>query len=216
MMKISDAVREILESSEVALTAFSEGYLNLSAYAKSIRKEVGEKTKKPVTTGSIVVTLSRMRRKTHAKVRLVPKVEIEDIAVKSGLCEITFHKTPEHMRRIKFLLQDEDLRASEFLTITQGVGEITVIALETAQKKVIQFFKPHKPKAMIGDLVSISVRFSEIYIWVPNITYALVRQFALARLNIVEIISTYTELTFIVHQKDLEPAFLILQKMTKS
>ena len=83
------------------------------------------------------------------------------------------------------------------------------------RKKILAVFKPQKPKALITDLVSITVRFDDVYIWIPNVTYALVRQFALSRINIVEIISTYTELTFMVRQNDLERAFAILQKMAR-
>ncbi len=62
MIKISGVVRGILFSSEVALSAFNDGYLNLSAYAKAIRKDVEARAKTPVPVGSIVVLLSRLKK----------------------------------------------------------------------------------------------------------------------------------------------------------
>lgn len=216
MIKISNVVREILYSSEIALSAFNDGYLNLSGYAKAIRKEVETRTKKPVRVGSIVVALSRLKKttgKTGKRKPLLPEVAIEDLSVKSGLVEVAFDRTAGNLARLRELYRDSRINASDFFMVTQGTGEITIVALETALPHIINVTRPAKPKAMIRNLVGLTARFDERYLAIPNVIFVFVRQLALKHINIVEIVSTYTELTFIIDEKDLQEAFLALNEL---
>ncbi len=216
MIKISDVVRDILYSSEVALSAFNDGYLNFSAYAASIRKEVETRAKKPVRIGSIVVALSRMKNsagKNTKRKPLIPEVNIEDLSVKSGLVEVAFDRTRENLARLRELYRDPAINAGDFFMVTQGTGEITIVALETALPHIIHVARPAKPKAVIKNLVGLTARFDPKYLAIPNVIFAFVRRLSLKRINIAEIVSTYTELTFIIDQKDLQEAFLALNEL---
>ena len=219
MIKISDVVQEVLYSSEVALSAFYEGFLNLSAYAKLIRKEVETRTKKPVRIGSIVVALSRLKKstaKTGRRKPLLPETEIEDLSVKSGLVEVVFDRTRENLARLREFYRDPRINTSDFFMVTQGTGEITIVALEQAFPHIIHIARPARPKATIKNLVGLTARFDEKYLVIPNVVFAFVRRLALKHINIVEVVSTYTELTFIIDQKDLQEAFLALNELFKS
>lgn len=216
MIKISDAAREILYSSEVALSAFNDGYLNLSAYAKTIRREIEARTKKSVQTGSIVVALSRMRKSAGKQDRrkpLTPDIAIDDLSVKSGLVEATFDRTSGNLARLRELYRDPAINASDFFMVTQGTGEITIIALGTALPHIIRVMRPARPKTTIKNLVGLTARFDEKYLAIPNVIFTFVRRLALKRINIAEIVSTYTELSFIIDQKDLQEAFLALNEL---
>ncbi|MFO0971208.1 MAG: hypothetical protein U0520_02540 [Candidatus Saccharimonadales bacterium] len=41
----------------------------------------------------------------------------------------------------------------------------------------------------------------------PNQFYTIIKQFAIRRINIVEFVTTFTELSFILNEKDLKQAF---------
>lgn len=212
MIKVSDIVRDILYASEVALSAFNEGFLNYTAYAKTIRKETESRAKKPVRIGSIVVALSRMKKSAGRRSMLLPDVEIEDLSVKSGLVEATFERTAGNLARLRELWRDPRINAGDFFMVTQGAGEITIVALETALPHILAVARPAKPKAVVKNLVGLTARFDEKYIAIPNAIFTFVRRLALKHINIVEIVSTYTELTFILDQKDLQEAFLALNE----
>ncbi len=219
MIKISTVVQDVLYSSEVALSAFHDGYLNLSAYAKTIRREVEARAKKPVRIGSIVVALSRMDKtqKTREKRKiLLPEVRIEDLSVKSGLAEVTYERTAANIARLRELYRDPAINASDFFMVTQGAGEITIVALETTLPHIMTAARPARPKSTVRNLVGLTARFNERYIKIPNVVFVFVRHLALKHINIVEIVSTYTELTFIIDQRDLQEAFLTLNELFKS
>jgi len=213
MIKVSDVVRDMTLSSEIALSALTDGYLNLSAFAKLIKPEVERRARKQVSTGSIVVALSRLSGSLKAQEPLVPQVELENLSVKSGLVEITFDKTRENRDRLEQLFQDKSFAAGDFFTLTHGIGELSIVVPEPLKNAVLAIYKDQKPKLILGNLASLTVRFDERYLLIPNVIFALLRPLALNRVDVVEIVSTFTELTFLLNQRDLNSAFVTINQV---
>ncbi len=207
MIKVSDCVKEIIESSETALNAINLGILNYSAYAEKIHKEVEAMAKKEVQFGTIVVALSRLASSYKKQHTILPKIVIDNLSIKAPLIEFTLIKNKRNLELLR-QLYDED-----FLTITSGVSEITIIASEAQRETISKAFNKKDVIAIISNLVALSVKFNQAYVYEPNLIYAILRTLALKRINIIEIISTYTELTFIVEEKDMEKAFVRLNQV---
>lgn len=216
MIKIADSVRGMVYESEIALTALANGYLNLSAYAKSIQQDVEQTAKKPVKIGSIVAALSRLAHTLQQQPPLLPYVHIENLSVKSGLVEITLNKTTENRNLMQSLNRDPLFASADFFTVTQGMHEISLVVPRELSGRVRACFRGQKPKLILDHLAALTVRFGEEYIRVPNVTYALVRHFAIRRINIVEIVSTFTELTFILAEDDLDTSFSMMHQLTRA
>jgi hypothetical protein len=212
MLKVTDLVRSHLMSSEIALSALSSGYLNFSAYAALIQPEIERTARKPVRPGTIVVALSRIAKSLSAEKRppLLPPTKIENISVKTGLVEIAFDKTKVNRDRLQRLYQDNTFISADFFTVTHGVGELSIVIPEAFKKAVLKVYGHQQPKLILENLASLTLRYDEKNIHTPNITFAVLRPLALKRINIVEIVSTFTELTFILHHDDLQEAFLTL------
>jgi len=215
MLRVSDIVREIILSSEPELTVLSRRLLNLSAYAKRIHGDVERRTRKPVQVGTIVVALSRLSKELTNEDPLLPKVVLDGIAVKSNLAEIAFDKTADNRKRAQKLYSEREFVQADFLTITYGASEISIFAPMTLVQPVLKNFKPDKPKLMLNQLAALTVQFSERYIETPNMYFALLRSIAVRKMNIVEVISTFTELTFLVRQADLNELFLLMNSLMK-
>ncbi|MEY4668705.1 MAG: hypothetical protein RL518_1404 [Pseudomonadota bacterium] len=212
MRPIAAVVREIVDESEIALSALSDGLLNLSAYAKKIKSEVARRSKKEVSLGTIVVALCRYEIEAKKRARLFPKVKIESISTRTALVELTFAKTSANHRKLRALHENEKLSEADLLTITSGVREISLILPAALKGEVLKVFKGEKPTLVQEDLASLSLRFPAHYLHTPNTIFALIRPFALSRINIVEVVSTYTELTVVVAERDLQTAFAIMSK----
>ncbi len=215
MIKVSDIVREMIYSSEPELTTMSRGSLNLSAYAKRIHSAVERKARKPVQIGTIVVALSRLANEISHEDPLLPKIELDSIAVKSNLAEITFNKTPANKQRAQKLFTEKEFAQADFLTITYGASEISVFAPMPLVKPVLKNFKPDTPKLHLENLAALTVQFGQQYIETPNMYFALLRSMAVRKVNIVELISTFTELTFLVKQADLNELFHLMNSLMK-
>lgn len=215
MLKVTNIVRDILFSSELELTALSRRVLNLSAYAKRIQKEVERRAMKPVQVGTIVVALSRISSEVTVEDPLLPKIELQGIAVKTNLAEITFNKSAANKLRTQKLYSDAQFAQADFLTITYGAGEISIIAPMPLAKPILKNFRPDEPKLLLENLAALTVQFGDHFIDTPNMYFALLRAISVRKLNLVELISTFTELTFLVRQSDLNELFLLMNSLMK-
>lgn len=202
MIKVSDAVEEIVREDGFVQEAIRQGILNLSAYAKKIHTEVEERSMKPVLRGTIIVALSRLVNGMQLPTPLLPEIKITNLSVKSSLCELTFEKTERNQEKLSSL-ETSIISKEEFFAVTEGSTEITIIYPANARQTVMRHFKV-QPKVEYSDLVAVTVRFSPEYMEVPNAIYTLVSALAVKHINIIEIVSTYTELSFIIYKSDME------------
>ncbi len=201
MTSVSETVSNILYADDIALEAIRQDILNYSAYAESIRSEVESIAKKPVKTGTIVESLARIRKKLEVERQLKPKVRVEDLTVKSPLYEVVYDKTPELLRQIGSL-DTFHMHEKDSLAVTRGLTEVTMIGTREVIEKLMTDITT-TPKARYEDLVCVTVRFHKDYLEVPNVMYVLISSLAVKRINLIEAISTYTELSFIVHAHDM-------------
>jgi aspartokinase len=211
MLKVSAVVEEIVSTSEFALEGLNNGCLNLSAYANKIRPLVEAKTKKPVKLGSIVASLRRKAaRDIKVKKPFSPDIDAHNLFSRSGLAEIAYVKTPENQGVVSKLYADTKFTSSQFFVVTLGLGEISIITTEELAEEIKKLFGSQKPKLFKKNLASLSMQTGPSGIETPNQFYTIIKQFALQKINIVEFITTYTELSFILDQKDLKQAFNLL------
>lgn len=213
MLKISNAVKTVLYSSDIALLALANGWLNLSAYGQSIKRQVESLTKKPVKTGSIVVALSRLKSGIPKNIITLPKIIIEELTVKADLVEVVYDKTDKTLENLAKVYKSNIFKTTDYLTVTQGIGEVAIMLHRRDLPKIRKIYIHRNPKHITEDLVSLTIRVSPEYIYTLNTFYALTKKFTLKQLNIVNIISTYTEMAFIVESKNLEAAFLTLNEL---
>ncbi len=207
MLKISDAVSDIVASSEFAAEGLMNGCLNLSAYAKQILPLVEERTRKPVKRGAVVAALSRYAKTQENSAPFVPKIDAHNLVSRSGLAEITYTKTPESQQLVSKLHNDPKFTRSHFFVVTVGIGEISIITTMDLAEEIKELFASQTPTLYMKNLSSLSMQIAESGIETPNQFYTIIKQFALRRINIIEFVTTFTELSFILDEKDLKQAF---------
>lgn len=211
MINISQAVADVLQRDDIAGSAAQQGWLNLSSYARSIKPQIEDMLMKDVQEASIVTALSRLVADAH-QASVVPTNVIQRLAVHTNLAGITYERserTSEKTREVYHRVSTDD---KTFLTVTQGINEVTIIA----ESSVAQVFR----KALAGahkvydkaNLVGITVKFAPNNLEVPNLIFALTRRLAYKNINIIEVVSTATEMTYIVERQNVALALEQLQK----
>ncbi len=204
MIKIAEIVKNLLLNDEIALESYRNGILNLSSFADLIQPKIEKLLYKPVKKGTIVTALSRLADSLPIIPPLKPNIHIEDISIKSPLCEITYDKSANSLNSMNKLKGMASQENNLIFSITQGVGEISLIVHQTIKNLILSQFTD-KPKGTYDNLVAVTIRFDEKeYIEVPNMIYSLIATIASKRINIIEIVSTFTEISFIVRQKDMK------------
>jgi len=173
----------------------------MSSYAYRIRPTVEERAKKQVTIASLVVTLSRLRKEFKKERPLTHDVIIKNITTKLPLSEIAYENTSKFIRELESLHKNISVSHEDFFTTTIGTSEIDIICSTNLENKILKHFKI-KPKWVNHNFAAIGISYGPEVFGTPNVFFSLLAVTARARINIEELVSTPTELIFIVAEKD--------------
>ena len=209
MLKVTDTVLELIKADELALESARAKLLNFSAYAEKIHPLVENLTKKPVQKGTIVVALSRIAKsKDLVSSQFKPDIKLTNLSIKSSLSALTYQKTADIQRKIS-VLNPFQISLGDLFSLTEGPTEVTLILSENAKDKLIKQLATN-PISEKENLVAITAQFDPKYADTPNNFFVLFSALAAKRISIVEVISTYKEISFIVNKENMESALSAL------
>lgn len=198
MIKITTAIKEIIEGNPILEFGLAYKLFNLTQLAKMISPQIKARTKKEVKETAILMNLSRLQRRLDIAAPKLQTIKIDKTTVRSNLCCLTFPKTAQIHKKL--------LKQKEYITLTEGTNEITIIIKEDFYEKTKQAIgeeaiNEHK------DIASIGLQFSEKFNNTPGFIHLILQQISLQHINLIEIASTYTELVLYIDQKDTKLAF---------
>lgn len=214
MLSIPVVLKKILRNNPFLEENLSLKIINYSALARRIRPEVEKELLKKVKTGGIVMALKRMsgQMRLRSSIKKIFKTNTEMI-LRSNLVEFTFLNSDLLLEKHKNLLKTFDTQEKYFLTVTRGVFETTIIASFGLREKIKNIFKEEKIVSEFTDLSSITIRLPKESIHSPGVYYFILKSLAWENINIIEVVSTSTELTLILDSKEIDRAFSILKNL---
>lgn len=201
MIKIQGAVQEIVLGEYEAYVALTNGYMNMSSYAHHIRSKVEKLTKKSITIASLVVALSRLKKEFKKSKSLIVNVPIKNITTKLPLTEISYENNNKFIKDLESLHKNIAVSSDDFFTMTRGTAEVDIICSTNLEAKILKHFKI-KPKWVNHNFAAVGISYGPEVFGTPNIFFSLLAVTARAGINIEELVSTPTELVFIVAEKD--------------
>ena len=173
----------------------------MSSYAYRIKPKVEALTKKQVTITSLVVSLSRLRKEFKKEPPLIQEVHIKNITTKLPLSEMVYESNPKFLEKFETLHKKIFVAREDFFIATIGTHEVDIIASLNLATKIMKHFEM-KPKITNHNLAAIGISLNTEVFNTPNVFFSLLSITARARINIEELISTSTELIFVVAEKD--------------
>lgn len=212
MLRITETVQEILFQDSPHLEVLRCGTLNLRAYAKSIKTQVELKTKKEVKLGSMVMALSRLAKNLASIDDLKPQVQIESLSIKSGLTVVNYEKTVKVLNTLSAVKISR--KTQDFFVISEGVSEIAIVAT-TRTINQIEKSITDKTKSKFSNAVAITLTFDSNYVEMPNVLYRFVSALAVKRVNLLEVVSTLTEVSFIIDSQYMDEAVNVFKTFLK-
>lgn len=191
MIKIADAVREIVDHDPVIRTGLAQRLMNLSQVARHIHAAVEARTRKPVNASAIAMALSRLQADLPDPERGPPLPLTDRVTVQRGLAILTLPNTPR-CREGLVALQERTLRDQRYLTITEGIREITLIVEERTLDTVHETVEA-RPTRQVRNVTSLSVSLTDEHLRRPGVLYRLLQPLALQGINLAEVTSTTRE-----------------------
>lgn len=218
MITIPQLVEEHISKSPFLEEALARDLINYSALARELQPQFEKKLLKDVQIGSIIMALKRLSQKLSSPA-FQPRVgnlnqilsKLGDITVRSNIVEFTFTNSPTLVEKQRKLMHEVEDHPNTFLTITDGIFETSFFASQNLENQVDQIFIGETIKNKLTNLSSLTIIIPEEATQIPGVYYSILKKKAWAGINFIEVVSSFTELTIFVENKNVDRAFSVLK-----
>lgn len=213
MITIPQVVEEIINRSPFLEEGLSQGIINLSSLSRNIRQDVEKKLYKRVETGAILMALRRYLPKMNRK-KFWHKIfnKIPEMIVRSNLIGYTIQNSDSLPKKYESLFNKIKDHSKHFFTVTQGVFETEIIISDELKSKIEPVLKDEKISHVNDNLSSITIRLPDENVITPGVYYFILKILAWENINIIDVVSTYSEFTLILKDNEVDRAFSVLKK----
>jgi aspartokinase len=213
---VSSCVKRIVDKSPFIGEMLTVGILSFSNYAALISDEVERALGKPAKSSAIVMALRRYGEdlKRSNLVRDTSNVNYQ-IVMKTNIFDINLVRRDSFIGKLGSLYNQISTEKGDFLNITLGSHEISLAVSEKYRPLIKELTKDEEVLNKEDDLVALSLVFTGDFLQTPGIVYEAVRHLAWQQINVIEIVSTMNELTFVISREDSMRAFDVLQNFLR-
>ncbi|NOT06815.1 MAG: aspartate kinase [Gemmatimonadales bacterium] len=212
MRRISEAVEEEVRRTAFLEGALADGLINYSALARRLRPRLERQLLRKVSVAAIGMALRRLEPRVARRTGPRPKGGAPELTVRSNLMEFTFRNSPTLRAKQRRLLARLANRPDAFVTYTQGVSEAMLIVSADLERAVEELFRGEARVATLRHLSAVILRLSPAIVRTPGAYYRILKQLAWENINIVDVVSTYTEFTIVLDDSQVGAAFAVLRE----
>jgi hypothetical protein len=215
MISVSQVVEDIVKRNPSLGDALGKGIINHSSLARLIKPKIEKTLFKDVQEGSIIVALNRLSKKLKKMETINSKLQyIGDLTVRSNLVDYTFLNSPTLGSAQNKLLERVADDRNVFITISHGISQVTIIASQSLEADIKKVFKNESLICGIENLSSLTIQIPIKATEIPGVLYSILKLLAWEGINLIEVISTFTELTLVMGSKDIDKAFSVLKNLS--
>ena len=215
MVTISHIVQKIINDKTFLLDPMSRGIVAYGSLAEQIKPEIEEELGKEVKTHAIVMALRRYAESLKAKHKKIIFDYSSEIILKTDICDLSLLRSTSLLNKLKRLYDVVDFEKGDILNIIHGRHEVSVVTNERYRDKLLNLLTGEKILNIEKNLVSLTLTYSKDFLYTPGVIFNIVRNIAWENINIYEVVSTNTELTFILNKKDAIKGYKVLEKLVK-
>lgn len=217
MVTISHIVKKIVREQPFVEEGLSMGVISVAGLAENVQPRVEKELGKKVNLPAVVMALRRFSEDIPSH-REINKFNYKgELIIKTNICDFTFVKSTSLMSKLKTIHSLVSFERGDTLNVILGNNEVCIIISEKYIGKLTKFMSGEKILNKELDLVALAIIFkSDDFTETPGVIFNVVRKLAWENINIYEIISTMTELTFILNKEDSMKAYDVLQELVST
>lgn len=202
---LAQVVREILERKPYFKYGLETGVINYSALAKNLQDEVTETIGREVSQDAIAVSIRRYsenlkKTATSQQKALLKLLKSSQISMRNKIADITFKKG-----------QLPEIDAEPIHTLSGTKADVLILDQEDLNK-----VNTSKALEVRKNLVEISLVTNPEVEEIPGFVQYITGLLSENNINLVEVISCYTDKMLILEEKDAVRAYEILREKTKT
>ncbi|BCX13956.1 MAG: hypothetical protein KatS3mg085_488 [Candidatus Dojkabacteria bacterium] len=217
MIPISKIVTEIVDSSPFLKKAIQNDLINLSSLARKIKPDIEQISLKKVSNASVVMALKRYASRQKQQDKIYDKDFSKyygEISVRNNLFEMTYSNS--NTLHKKLLNLQASINPKDFFNFIRGSWQTTIIGSNSLESKIEKALSNESLENHIENLTAITIKLQNGHLDQPGIISHALNQLAWRGINIIEIVSTFEELTFIIKDDEIERAFSVLNDLKKN
>jgi aspartokinase len=217
MVTVSHLAEKIVEKRPFLEEALVRGIINYTALAEMLKPEIERELKKKVKTSAVIMALRRLSQKLRKSFVRQPRISFKetDVTIKSDLFETTVLKSLSVINNLKRLYDLMDFSRGDFLTITDGIHEVTIISNRRHKAEIEKILEKEKVIKTIDNLSSLTIKIPIEAVEQVGLFYVVTKALNWENINIIEIVSTLTEMTFILREDDISRAFNTIKRLIR-
>lgn len=215
MVTVSHIVKKIVSEQPFVEEALGKGIISVTNMAEELMPKIERELGKKIKQSAVVMALRRFSEEISGQRENSGKFDYSgEILMKTNICDFSVIKSPSLMAKLKTTHNIVDFERGDTLNVIIGNNEVAIIINEKYMEKMAKFLSGEKILNKEKDLVALTIIFtSDDFTHTPGIIFNAVRKLAWNNINIYEIVSTMTELTFILGKKDSMKAYDVLQEI---
>lgn len=213
MITVPQATEKIIKRSRYLTEALAKNLINTSSLARYIKPEVEELTFKNVTTGSIIVAINRLQKNLSSGYRKITIFkEAPDMIVRSNLTLVYVRNSSDLLQKLSTIERtSKDFQKKALFTY--GRVETVILTNKMNLEHIKKILEGEEIIGTFPNVSSITIHLPLEAIDSPGVFYFFIKSLAWEGINILDILSTYKELTLIFSPKDANGAFGIIQSL---
>jgi hypothetical protein len=212
MVTASAIVKKIVSDKPLFQEGLRQGLINYAALAEGITHQVEQQLGSRVKISAIAMALRRcgegLQSDDHKRTRLEANSQL---TLKTGLAYFSVKRSSTLFKKLESAYRLIDHAAGDTLNIIHGNNDVSIITNE--RNKIASLLENEHVTIEEKKLVSITMTLPESFPYTPGAIFAATRQLYWDNINIFELVTTATELTFIFQKKDAMRAYASLQEL---
>lgn len=218
MANLREELKLLLREQPFIEEALHEDLINISSLARRIKPELEYRVGKELHEAAITMAIRRIGPGLQLQLQNRFRkfiAQLGDIIVRSSLVDMTFQNSPNTIKcEFRFLELISSL-PSGFYTFSRGVDETTIIVSSHYEAFLAQAFKDEKRITHMQNLSSITLKMPATNTDTLGLYYFFFKNLSEGGINVIEVVSTSNEATFVVSQTDVDRAFSILNSLKR-
>lgn len=217
IVTVSHLVKKYVDEMPFLHECIGKKLVNYGSVAELLKPRIEKELGKQVKLSAVMMALRRYSDEVLRKFESdsIRKVFIHgsEINMKSGLCDITVLKSGSLFKRLNSLYNHMDYSKGDILNIIHGNFNVTIISNGKHKEKILEFLKGEKITNMEDNLTQVSLKFPKEFLYTPGVLYMMTKELLWNNVNLIEIISSLTELNFMVKNRDAVKAYAALENL---
>lgn len=216
MVTVAHLTKQLIRKGMLIDDYLKEGLISYAALAEKFRPRIEAELGIKVKVSTIAMTLRRYSEESDSQAKRknleMSSLKDADIIMKGNLCDIVVYKSSQLFQKLRRIYELVDYNKGDILNIVHGDYTVSIITNEKFEKRCIAILMDEKVGKIEKNLAALSVKFGEDFLYTPGITYSLLKQLVLENINLIEIVSSLIEITFIIDKKDGIRGYKALQE----